>query len=151
VCLVTDHVLIVDDEASIRQVLKRWIEAMGYATAEAESGEAGLAAMIANPAAVVFCDVQMPGQGGLWLAGALRSQFPLAAIILATGVTTVPATTSLRPGILAYLTKPFEQPDVRAALERAMVWHDAAAAAGTHNPTPADPDSGLQAWLDSLE
>jgi DNA-binding NtrC family response regulator len=149
--VLTDRVLIVDDEASVRQVLKRWIEAAGYATAEAESAEAGLEAMTADPAAVVFCDVQMPGQGGLWLAGVLRAQFPQAAIILATGVTTVPATTSLRPGILAYLTKPFDQSDVRDALERAMVWHDAAAAAGTQSPTPTDPDTGLQAWLDSLE
>ena len=46
------------------------------------------------------------------------TQFPHAAIILATGVTTVPATTSLRPGIIAYLTKPFSDPDVRTALQR---------------------------------
>ena len=32
--------------------------------------------MRANPAAVVFCDIQMPGQGGLWLAGVLRAEFP---------------------------------------------------------------------------
>jgi DNA-binding NtrC family response regulator len=149
--VVTGHVLIVDDEASVRQVLKRWIESMGFATAEADCGEAGLEAMTANPAAVVFCDVQMPGQGGLWLTGVLRAQFPQSAIILATGVTTVPATTSLRPGILAYLTKPFSAPDVRHALERAMAWHDAAAASGAQRSAPADPDAGLQAWLDSLE
>lgn len=149
--MVTDHVLIVDDEASVRQVLKRWIERLGYATAEADSGEAGLEAMTANPAAVVFCDIQMPGQGGLWLAGALRAQFPLTAIILATGVTTVPATTSLRPGILAYLTKPLDERDVRQALERAMVWHDAQVASGAPTSGTDDPDAGLQAWLDSLE
>lgn len=124
---------------------------MGYATAQADCGEAGLESMTANPAAVVFCDVQMPGQGGLWLAGTLRSQFPLTAIILATGVTTVPATTSLRPGILAYLTKPFGEADVRHALERAMDWHDAAVASRAQRSAPADPDAGLQAWLDSLE
>ena len=149
--MVSDHVLIVDDEASIRQILARWIKAIGYETIEADCAEAGLAAMTANPAAVVFCDVQMPGQGGLWLAGVLRTQFPHAAIILATGVTTVPATTSLRPGILAYLTKPFDEPGVRDALQRAMVWHDAAVASGAHKSQPADPDAGLQAWLDSLE
>ena len=82
--VISDHVLIVDDEASIRQILARWIKAIGYETIEADCGEAGLAAMTANPAAVVFCDVQMPGQGGLWLAGVLRTQFPHAAIILAT-------------------------------------------------------------------
>ena len=97
--MVSDHVLIVDDEESIRKVLARWIETIGYKTTQADCAEAGLKAMTANPAAVVFCDVQMPGQGGLWLAGVLRAQFPQAAIVLATGVTTVPATTSLRSGI----------------------------------------------------
>jgi DNA-binding NtrC family response regulator len=147
----SDHVLIVDDEAGIRQILARWIKAMGYESVEADCAEAGLEAMTANPAAVVFCDVQMPGQGGLWLAGVLRAQFPAAAIILATGVTNIPATTSLRPGILAYLTKPFDRQDVRTALERSIVWHDAAAAAGVQSSKPGDEDAGLQSWLDSLE
>jgi FixJ family two-component response regulator len=107
--------------------------------------------MTANPAAVVFCDVQMPGQGGLWLAGVLRAQFPQTAIILATGVTTVPATTSLRPGILAYLTKPFDAPSVRSALERSMVWHDAAVASGVQPSKSDEENAGFQAWLDTLE
>ena len=149
--MVSDHVLIVDDEESIRQILARWINTIGYETREADSAEAGLEAMNANAAAVVFCDVQMPGQGGLWLTGVLRNQFPQAAIVLATGVSTVPATTSLRPGILAYLTKPFDESDVRDALERSMVWHDAAVASGAQPSQRPDPDAGLQAWLDSLE
>jgi putative two-component system response regulator len=149
--VLSNHVLIVDDEAPIRQVLARWINAIGYETAEAENAEMGLEAMVANPAAVVFCDVQMPGQGGLWLAGVLRAQFPAAAIVLATGVTSVPATTSLRVGILAYLTKPFDERGVREALERSMVWHDATVASGPQPPQSQDEGIGLQAWLDTLE
>jgi DNA-binding NtrC family response regulator len=146
-----NHVLLVDDEASVRQVLARWIKVIGYETAEADSAEAGLEAMKANPAAVVFCDIQMPGQGGLWLAGVLRADFPQTAIILATGITTVPATTSLRPGILAYLTKPFDAASVRGALQRSMIWHAAAVASGVRPPQAEDENAELQAWLDSLE
>lgn len=149
--VVSDHVLLVDDEESVRHLLARWIKNIGYETIQADSAEAGLEAMKTKPAAVVFCDVQMPGKGGLWLAGILRAQFPQAAIVLATGVTTVPATTSLRTGILAYLTKPFEERDVRGALERSMVWHDTAVAAGRQSSQSAEEDSSLQAWLDSLD
>ena len=149
--MVSDHVLLVDDEASIRQVLARWIKAIGYETEEADCAEAGLEAMIANPAAVVFCDVQMPGQGGLWLAGMLRAQFPTAAIVLATGVTNIPGTTSLRPGILAYLTKPFDEKSLRDALQRSMVWHRAAVAAGPQATHPEGEGEELRAWLESLE
>lgn len=149
--MISDHILIVDDEASVRRLLARWINAMGYETTEADSAEAGLAVMTPDPAAVVFCDIQMPGQGGLWLAGILRAQFPETAIVLATGVTTVPATTSLRPGILAYLTKPFDEPSVREAVQKAMVWHDAVIEHGLQGVHANDNDPGLQAWLDSLE
>jgi DNA-binding NtrC family response regulator len=147
----SNHVLIVDDEAAIRQLLARWIRKIGYETAEADCAEAGLEAMTANPAAVVFCDIQMPGQGGLWLAGVLRTQFPQTAIVLATGVTTLPATTSLHPGILAYLTKPFDERRVRDALKKSMVWHQAAVTARAQGSQPDEPDEGLQTWLDSLE
>ena len=116
--MVSDHVLPVGDEGSVRQVLGRWIKNIGYEKVEADCAEAGLDAMIANPAAVVFCDVQMPGQGGLWLRGVLRARFP------------IPGTTILRPGILAYLTKPFDTKAWRVGLRRSMVWHTAAVAAG---------------------
>ena len=108
--------------------------------------------MTANPAAVVFCDVQMPGQGGLWLAGVLRTQFPQTAIILATGVTTVPATTSLRPGILAYLTKPFDASggDGRRCNGRWSGMTPRSRPASDH-PTSDEESAELQAWLDSLE
>ena len=149
--MVSDHILIVDDEAPIRQLLSRWIKAIGYATMEADSAEKGLEVMTANPAAVVFCDVQMPGQGGLWLAGVLRAQFPQTAIVLATGVTNVPATTSLRPGITSYVTKPFDPPIVRKAVEGAMAWHDAAVASGPRPSQSGDDGADLQAWLESLE
>ena len=149
--MVSDHVLIVDDEASIRQILARWIKAIGYETIEADCRRG-------RPRR----DDRESGSGGFLRCADAGTRRPLAgrrsahaishaAIVLATGVSTVPATTSLRPGILAYLTKPFDEPGVRDALQRAMVWHDAAVASGAHKSQPADPDAGLQAWLDSLE
>jgi putative two-component system response regulator len=149
--MISDHILIVDDEAPIRQLLARWIKTIGFETTQADSAEAGLEVMTADPAAVVFCDVQMPGQGGLWLTGVLRGRYPETAIVLATGVTTIPATTSLRPGILAYLTKPFDEPTVLQAVQKAMAWHDAVIEHGLQGVHANDEDPGLRAWLDSLE
>ena len=146
----SSHVLLVDDEAPIRRILARWLEPLGYKTEEADCAEAAVDAMTANPAAVVFCDIQMPGKGGLWLTTALRERFPQSAIILATGVTTGPGNMSMRHGVLAYITKPFEERLVRKAIETAMSWHDAAVAAGPQ-PTPSkDEDAELQAWLNSI-
>ncbi|MEO5741256.1 MAG: response regulator [Vicinamibacterales bacterium] len=149
--MLTDHVLIVDDEAPVRMVLSRWINAIGYETTEADSAETALEEMTARPAAVVFSDVQMPGQGGLWLAGVLRAQFPETAIVLVTGVTTIPATTTMRAGFLAYLTKPFNAREVRSALEKSIIWHAAAVAAGPQPSQTDDEGDQLKTWLDSLE
>ena len=80
-------VLLVDDESAIRQLVGRWLSDAGISYGEAEDADAALRAMSASPAAVVFCDVQMPGHDGLWLTRQLRAQYPTAAIILATGVT----------------------------------------------------------------
>jgi ActR/RegA family two-component response regulator len=135
--MISDHILIVDDEAPIRQLLARWIKTIGFETTQADSAEAGLEVMT--------------GQGGLWLTGVLRGRYPETAIVLATGVTTIPATTSLRPGILAYLTKPFDEPTVLQAVQKAMAWHDAVIEHGLQGVHANDEDPGLRAWLDSLE
>src|ERR1700692_2361694 len=102
-------VLIVDDQPAIRELLTSWISREGYQTVQAADAEAALDEMILRPAEVVFCDVQMPGQGGFWLADRLRERFPESAIILATGEGNGPPAISLPVGVVAYLVKLFSR------------------------------------------
>ncbi len=142
-------ILIVDDEHGVRQVLARWIQqGAGHETLEAESADAALQVMERQPAAVVFCDIQMPRRDGLWLTAELRKRYPTTAVVLATTVSTVAPTVSLQAGVLAYLVKPFSQEFVIRALEAALAWHTETAATG---PRPEDTPERLQEWLDSLE
>lgn len=140
-------VLVVDDERSIRQLLGRWLSDAGYSYSEAENADAALVAMEAQPADVVFCDVQMTGRDGLWLTRELRSRYPTSAVVLATGLATVPPSVSMQSGVLAYLVKPFRRETVLDALRRALAWHEEAAA-GRSEPHDAQK---LDMWLDSLE
>jgi DNA-binding NtrC family response regulator len=142
-----NSILIVDDEAPIRLFLRKWLEKTGLEIREAEDSASALAAMEAAPAGVVFSDVQMPGRDGLWLTAEIRRRFPHTAVVLATGVTTVPPSVSLRAGVLAYLVKPLAQARVMAALETARRWHTDTVAAG---PSPEDVGDKLDDWLDSL-
>lgn len=142
-----NRVLIVDDEAPIRLFLRKWLEKTGLEIREAEDSASALAAMEAAPAGVVFSDVQMPGRDGLWLTAEIRRRFPHTAVVLATGVTTVPPFVSLRAGVLAYLVKPLAHARVMAALETARQWHADTVAAGPH---PDDVGDKLDDWLDSL-
>lgn len=116
-------VLIVDDEAAVRAVLSRWLAAEGYEIGEADTAEAALAAMARICADVVLCDVEMPGQGGLWLAAQLRERYPMSAMVLATAIDSVPPATSLQSGIVAYLVKPFARAMVVSAVAHGVRWH----------------------------
>jgi DNA-binding NtrC family response regulator len=140
-----NSVLIVDDESAIRVVLARWLGAAGYAIREAVDAESALDELDKAAADVVLCDIEMPGQGGLWLAGQLRERFPNTAIVLATAVNSIPPTTSLKSGIIEYLVKPFAKDLMLGAVARGMTWHAAALAAGPAAPVTED---GLNKWLD---
>ena len=140
-------VLVVDDEADVRRLLGRAIHQQGHEVMEAESSDAALAAMATRAADVVFTDIQMPGRDGRWLALELRKRYPLTAIVLATSVTDLEPSTTLRFGILSYLVKPFDLDAVREALKTAVAWHKDTVDAGPEEPQPDQ----LEAWLDSLE
>lgn len=140
-------VLIVDDEQPIRHLVGRWLGDAGYEFAEAEDADAALAAMIVKPAAVAFCDVQMPGHDGIWLTRQLRANYPTTAVVLATGVTTVPPNVSMQSGVLAYLVKPFRRETLLDALLQALAWHNEAVSSGAGAPDT----SVLDKWLESLD
>ena len=137
-------ILIVDDEAGVREVLGRWLVAAGHQIREAESAEAALAMMAQAPADVVMCDIEMPGEGGLWMAEQLRANYPAAAMVLATGVDSIPPATSFKSGIVEYLVKPFDRERVLKAVTAGLAWH----AAAVERP-PAEPRESLATWLDA--
>jgi putative nucleotidyltransferase with HDIG domain len=131
-------VLVVDDEPSVRNVMRRWLESRGYAVTVAGDADEALQCLAQAPAAVVVCDLRMPGQGGLWLTDLLRREFPDIAVVIATGVNDVAAAVEgLRQGVVDYLTKPFDRERLFDAVARAVDWHRTAA--------------DVRAWRESLE
>jgi DNA-binding NtrC family response regulator len=142
------HLLIVDDESSLRELIRRYVVDLGHEIREADTAQAALTSMATTPADVVFCDVQMPGEDGLWLTGQIRNTYPTTAVILATGVSTIAPRVSMQAGVMAYLVKPFSQKALVDALAVALAWHEEARASG---PRPEDIGERLKDWLDSLD
>ena len=136
-------VLIVDDEAGIREILTRWLSGEGYDIREAPDAETALDEMAKSVADVVMCDVEMPGRGGLWLAAELGQRFPATAIVLATALDSVPPMISLKPSIVEYLVKPFAQDLVVRAVARGIEWHGVALARAAGGDRVAK-------WLESV-
>ena len=79
------QILVIDDEAAIREFLRDALEGEGYVVDAAADGEAGLRAFRAEPADVVLCDIFMPGKDGLETISALIREFPSARIIAMSG------------------------------------------------------------------
>lgn len=142
------HLLIVDDESPVRDLIKRCLKDLGHDIREAGDAQSALASMAQQPADVVYCDVQMPGEDGIWLTGQIRNRYPLTAVILATSVTTIAPSVSMRAGVMAYLVKPFSPKGLISALNVALEWVDDAKAKGAKSD---DVGEKLSDWLDSLK
>jgi len=141
-------VLIVDDEPRVRELMRRQLEHSGHDLYDAEDAQAALDAMVQTPCDVIFCDIQMPGRDGLWLTAELRKLYPMSAVVLATGVSSVPPQVSMQAGVLAYLVKPFTRQALLTALATAVQWVDNTK---LHGPKAEDQGTNVTDWLDELK
>jgi len=127
------NVLVVDDEAAIRGLITRWLEAAGYRTHAAVSADQAILDLDSTAPAVVVSDIEMPGHDGFWFADEIRRRLPHTAIVMMTGcLDTGMAVRSMRTGAMDYLRKPFTRDQLTSSLTRAVQWHQ------THAPQPAE-------------
>ncbi len=125
-------VLVVDDDPSMRDILSLWVRSFGYDVRQSNSAEAALEHLAGSPADIAICDVHMPGENGVWLAGQIRERFPATAIVMATSGREVDiAIESLRNDVVDYLLKPFDRGRLNEALTLGLDWHRACVGADT--------------------
>jgi two-component system, NtrC family, response regulator len=114
------HVLIVDDETNIRRVLAAMLKRDGYDVTAAEDGEQALAAMDRVSVDVVVTDLVMPRMGGLDLLRRVAAAHPDVPVIMITAHGTVDtAVEAMKAGAFDYITKPFDQDDLRKVIAKA--------------------------------
>jgi two-component system response regulator HydG len=114
-------VLVVEDDAQMRAVLKDFLQRQGYRTIERESG-VGLAMLVeSEPVDAVVLDKEMPGVNGLDLLAFLHRRLPDVPVVFVTafGGPDV-AAEALRRGAYRYLEKPFRVAAVIEAIGDAM-------------------------------
>ena len=117
----TPRVLIVDDEERMASVVAMALQRCGYQCETRASGAEALAAVEARGADVVITDLRMPEMDGLELLGRLRVLQPSLPVILITAHGSVPsAVAAMREGAFDYVTKPFDNDELRAVVGRAL-------------------------------
>jgi CheY-like chemotaxis protein len=75
------RILVIDDTAVIRAMIRRWLEVAGHEVEEAEDGDIGIEKFRANPADLVITDLIMPHKEGLQVIRELHQEFPGVKII----------------------------------------------------------------------
>lgn len=119
------RVLVVDDEAAIRQAVRLILAKADYDVVEAENGEQAMKVIKSgdNPRTVdvIICDLYMPKVDGAEAIAYFCSEFPSIPVIVLTGKPEVPSVVSLfKQGVVEYLSKPVTPEGLRAAVANAM-------------------------------
>jgi len=112
-------ILIVDDEATIRRLLRQKLTSLGYHCEEACSSEEALGKLKTYPADLIMLDMKMPGKSGMDLLPELKASYPDTAVIMATAVAESNlAIQCMRLGADDYITKPFNLDEVVLNVEK---------------------------------
>ncbi len=113
-------ILVVDDDAALRELITLRLEANGFKVDAVGSGEAALAQLaLARPDAVLT-DMQMDGMDGMALFRAIHARDPALPVIVLTAHGSIPdAVAATQQGLFGYLTKPYDAPTLIDLLKRA--------------------------------
>jgi DNA-binding response OmpR family regulator len=114
-------ILIVDDEADVREVLEEYFTSHGYAAIAAESAGAAKAMAAQHPVDLALVDIHMPGEDGLSLARHLRERYATIAIVMLTSAgTVVDRIVGLEMGADDYVPKPFDPRELEARVKSVL-------------------------------
>ena len=100
--------LVVEDDAGLREALIDTLLLAGYNCVEVDSGEAALVALNKQKFDLVISDIQMGGMSGLTLLQNVKDKYPALPVLLMTAYATIDdAVNAMRDGAIDYLAKPF--------------------------------------------
>jgi DNA-binding response OmpR family regulator len=113
--------LLVDDEDTIRTLVKHELQAHGYDVDEAENGPTALEKLSASPFDLVVLDIRMPDMDGLEVLRNIRENNLVPKVVMLTGVDELKiARDSLQFGANDFMTKPFEFKHLLTCINRVL-------------------------------
>lgn len=115
-----DHILIVDDDPEIRQLLGSYLKEQGFKTSLAADGEAMYRYLTHEVIDMVLLDLMLPGEDGLTLCRDLRARTELPIIVLTARGSLMDRIVGLEVGADDYLAKPFDPRELLARMRGVM-------------------------------
>ena len=114
------HILVIDDDLSIRRLLRSSLRERGYRVSVAATGEEGLDIAAGDPAAVVILDLSLPDTDGVEVCRQLRSWSDVPILVLSARDQETEKVRALDLGADDYLTKPFSTAELLARIRVAL-------------------------------
>ncbi len=114
-------ILIVDDEASVRDSLYQWFTADGYRVDTADEGNSALKKLQEHPWDIILLDIKMPGMDGIELQNRIKQIDKNIVTIIITAYASVDtAIKALKDGAFDYVTKPIDPDDLSRLIRNAI-------------------------------
>jgi len=114
-------ILVVDDEAEIREGLQALLSSEGYGVTCAETGDAGIAKLEEQPFDLILLDVSLPDRNGLELLREIRRRDPYLSVVLITAYGSIDmARAAFKSGAQDYITKPWSNDELLAQVAQAV-------------------------------
>jgi two-component system, NtrC family, response regulator AtoC len=134
------QILVVDDEPNLRRVLAAQLARDGWEVMVAEDGEAGLALLDEHHFDLVITDLKMPKVDGMELLRRALAIDPELPVVMITAHGTVDnAVEALKTGAFDYITKPFDQAELRTIVQKALRTRDLASTEASRAAAPVAP------------
>src|SRR6185437_6071592 len=120
-CMPKGSILVVDDEAEIREGLEALLTSESFEVTLAETGEAGLKKLESRPFDLMLLDVSLPDRNGIEMLREIRSRDPHLSIILITAYGSIDmARQAFKGGAQDYITKPWSNEELIAQISLAI-------------------------------
>jgi len=116
----SDHILVVDDDAEIRTLLREYLQRQGYRVTVVADGRALRAALATSRPDLVILDVMLPGEDGLDLCRDLRARSALPVIMLTARGEETDRIVGLEMGADDYIAKPFNPRELVARIKSVL-------------------------------
>lgn len=122
----SNRILIIDDEAGIRESLTTLLTLEGYIVGSANDGEAGLVEIDEKSFDLILLDLALPGQNGIEILGHIRDRQPQLPVIMITAYGTVDnVVDAIRAGAQNFVQKPWDNEKLLADIRSAIARHRA--------------------------
>ena len=113
------HILVVDDDPDIRQVLQDRLQSYGYAVETAADGWAAIQALEHITPSGIFLDLRMPGMDGLEVLGHIRDLLPSIPVVIITAASAPEQVLrAMSAGAQTCILKPFDTSQIKQIAER---------------------------------